>query len=76
MRSYTEHSSAHHSMKTLNVTAWHLQAILEGLEDSLNVTRDPKTINEHGHPYCHGYLEATVSNVVFELKALLDRSES
>jgi hypothetical protein len=60
-------------MTTTNVTTWHLQAILEGLEDALKVTRDAEVLNEHGHPYCHGYLDACVSNVVYELKALIEQ---
>lgn len=59
-------------MSTTTVTTWHLETILEGLEDALKVTKDPKIINEFGHPYCHGYLEATVSNTIFELKAIIN----
>jgi hypothetical protein len=63
-------------METFNVTAWHLKTILESLEDGLKTAKNPEVLNEHGYPYCCGYLEATVSNAVFELKELLNRSES
>jgi hypothetical protein len=49
----------------------HLESILKHLETSLQTAKDAKTINEHGYPYSYGYLEATVSNAIFELKALL-----
>jgi len=49
----------------------HLESILKNLETSLQTAKDAKTINEHGYPYSYGYLEATVSNAIFELKALL-----
>jgi hypothetical protein len=62
-------------MKTINVTTWHLETILEGLQDSLKVAQDPKIVNEHGYPYCYGYLDASVSNAIFELKALLKKNE-
>lgn len=55
-------------------TAMHLEAILEGLEDALQVTKASKTQNEHGYSYCYGYLEATMSNAIFELKNLLKDS--
>lgn len=58
-------------MNTTTVTTWHIETIMEGLEDALKVTKDAKTVNEHGYPYCYGYLEATVSNAIFELKALM-----
>jgi hypothetical protein len=60
-------------MTTTNVTTWHLQAILEGLEDALKVTKDPAVLNEHGYPYSYGYLEATVSNTIYELQALISQ---
>ena len=55
-------------------TALHLEAILEGLEDALQVTKASETQNEHGYPYCYGYLESTVSNAIFELKNVLKNS--
>ena len=55
-------------------TTMHLEAILEGLEDALKVTKASKTQNEHGYPYCYGYLEATMSNAIFELKNVLKDS--
>jgi len=58
-------------MSTTKVTNWHLETIIENLETSLQTAKDAKTINEHGYPYSYGYLEATVSNAIFELKALL-----
>lgn len=58
-------------MSTTNVTTWHLESILEGLEDALKVTKNPETQNEHGYPYCYGYLEATVNNAIYELKAMI-----
>lgn len=57
------------------ITTWHLEAILEGLEDALQKTKDPNTQNEHGYPYCYGYLEATVSNAIFELKTIVNKNE-
>jgi hypothetical protein len=60
-------------MNPTKVTPWHLESILESLESALKVTKAPETQNEHGYPYCYGYLEATVSNAIFELKALLDK---
>lgn len=56
---------------TIQVTEWHLEAILEGLEDSLKVATNAKTINEKGYAYACGYLESTMSNAIFELKQLL-----
>lgn len=44
---------------------------MEGLENSRKVANDAKIINEHGYPYSYGYLEAAVSNAIFELKALM-----
>jgi hypothetical protein len=61
-------------MKTVTYTTWQIETILESLEDSLKVTEDAKIVNEHGYPYCYGYLSATVSNVIFELKELLSRA--
>ena len=58
-------------MSTTTVTTWHLESILEGLEDALKVTQNPATQNEHGYPYCYGYLEASVSNAIYELKAMI-----
>lgn len=49
----------------------HLESILKNLETSLQTAKDAKTINEFGYPYSYGYLEATVSNAIFELKSLL-----
>lgn len=63
--------SVTNTMSTTKVNTWHLQSLLEGLEDALQVTNESKTQNEHGYPYCYGYLEATVSNAIFELEALL-----
>jgi hypothetical protein len=60
-------------MSTTNVTTWHLESILEGLENALKVTKAPETQNEHGYPYCYGYLEATVSNAIFELKDIINK---
>jgi hypothetical protein len=60
-------------MSNTNITTWHLESILEGLEDAAKVTKDPKIQNEHGYPYCYGYLEATVSIAIFELKAILNK---
>jgi hypothetical protein len=54
-------------------TTWHLERILENLQKSLQVTKNPEIQNEHGYPYCYGYLEATVSNAIFELKDILDK---
>lgn len=59
-------------MTTTNVTTWHLESILEGLESALKETRNPNTQNEYGYPYCYGYLEATVSNAIFELKKIIE----
>jgi hypothetical protein len=59
-------------MSTTKVTTWHLETILEGLEDALKVTKNPAIQNEHGYPYCYGYLEATVSNAIYELKAIIN----
>ena len=39
--------------------------------DSRKVANDAKIINEFGYPYSYGYLEAAVSNAIFELKALM-----
>jgi hypothetical protein len=60
-------------MSNTNITTWHLESILEGLENAMKVTKDPNIQNEHGYPYCYGYLAATVSNTIFELKAILDK---
>jgi hypothetical protein len=60
-------------MSNTKVTTWHLESILEGLEDAMKVTKNPAIQNEHGYPYCYGYLEATVSNAIFELKALISQ---
>jgi hypothetical protein len=57
-------------MKT-TITNWHLESIMEGLENSRKVASDAKTVNEFGYPYSYGYLEAAVSNAIFELKALM-----
>jgi hypothetical protein len=54
-------------------TTWHLERILEGLQNALKVTKNPNLQNEKGYPYCYGYLEATVSNAIFELKDILDK---
>jgi len=59
-------------MSTSDLTTRHLNGILENLQKSLQVTKNPNIQNEHGYPYCYGYLEATVSNAIFELKAILD----
>jgi hypothetical protein len=57
-------------MKT-TVTNWHLESIMESLENSRKAANDAKIINEFGYPYSYGYLEAAVSNAIFELKALM-----
>lgn len=57
---------------TPHVTTWHLESILDGLEDALKVTKNPEIQNEHGYPYCYGYLEATVSNAIYSLQQLID----
>ena len=44
---------------------------MEGLENSRKVASDAKIVNEFGYPYSYGYLEAAVSNAIFELKALM-----
>ena len=44
---------------------------MEGLENSRKTANDAKIINEFGYPYSYGYLEAAVSNAIFELKALM-----
>ena len=44
---------------------------MESLENSRKVANDAKIINEFGYPYSYGYLEAAVSNAIFELKALM-----
>jgi len=54
-------------------TTWHLERILENLQKSLQVTKNPEIQNEHGYPYCYGYLEATVSNAIFELKDIINK---
>jgi hypothetical protein len=58
-------------MSTTKVTTWHLESIMEGLENSRKTANDAKIINEFGYPYSYGYLEAAVSNAIFELKALM-----
>lgn len=58
-------------MTTTKVTTWHLESIMEGLEKSRITANDAKIINEFGYPYSYGYLEAAVSNAIFELKALM-----
>lgn len=60
-----------YSTNTSVNNTYHLESILKNLEASLQTAKDAKTINEHGYPYSYGYLEATVSNAIFELKALL-----
>jgi hypothetical protein len=60
-----------YSTNTSVNNTYHLESILKNLETSLQTAKDAKTINEHGYPYSYGYLEATVSNAIFELKALL-----
>jgi hypothetical protein len=59
-------------MSTNEITNYHIKNILSGLEKALSVTKDSETQNEQGYPYCYGYLEASVSNAIFELKAVLD----
>jgi hypothetical protein len=58
-------------MSTSEITTRQLESLLSGLEKSLSVTKDPETQNEKGYPYCYGYLEASVSNAIYELKAIL-----
>jgi hypothetical protein len=55
-----------------NITTRQLESILDGLQSALKTTKNPAIQNEHGYPYCYGYLEATVSNAIYELKAILD----
>ena len=59
----------------ITVTDWHVETILEGLEDALKVATSPETLNEHGYAYAAGYYEATVSNAIFELKQLLKNAQ-
>jgi hypothetical protein len=59
-------------MSNMNTT-WHLERVLENLQKSLQVTKNPEIQNEHGYPYCYGYLEATVSNAIFELKDIINK---
>jgi hypothetical protein len=56
-------------MKT-TVSTWHLDTIQENLQDALKVVLDAKTQNEHGYPYCFGYLQASVSNAIYEINRL------
>lgn len=62
-------------MTTTTVTTWHLETILEGLEDAYKHVKNPEVLNEHGYAYCHGYLEATVSNAIYELKKVLENAQ-
>lgn len=59
----------------ITVTDWHVETIMEGLEDALKVAKNPDVLNEHGYAYAAGYLEATVSNAIFELKQLLKNAQ-
>ncbi len=59
-------------MSTTKVSTRQLESLLDGLQKSLIVTKNPKLQNEQGYPYCYGYLEATVTNAIFELKSILE----
>lgn len=56
----------------MDITTRQLESILKGLESALAVTKNADTQNDRGYPYCYGYLEATVSNAIFELKTIVN----
>lgn len=47
-----------------------LKTIIETMENSLKYVRESSVVNEFGYAYCSGYLEGTLSNVIYELKQL------
>jgi hypothetical protein len=58
-------------MKKLNCNAHYIEAIIEGLEDAVNVNYRTIEDPELGYPYAAGYSREAMKTTVSNLKTLL-----